>query len=460
MKSKNLSLFIFFIFTINFLLILNVFPQVAKEWVRRYDGPGYVFDRAKAIAVDSSGNVYVTGESYGGYETEDDYATIKYNSAGVQQWVVRYNGPVNGYDFANAIVVDTSGNVYITGESVGSGQMNYDYATIKYNSSGVQKWVARYNGPGNGIDGAYAIALDSSGNVYVTGGSVGSGTNWDYATIKYNSAGVEQWVKRYNGPGNEHDSAKAIAIDTSGNVYVTGESDYDYETIKYNSSGVQQWAARYNSPGNYWDSAVAIALDSSGNVYVTGWSYGPGTDSDYATTKYNSAGIQQWVARYNGPGNYYDSAVAIAVDTSGNVYVTGYSYSGAGINDDYATIKYNSIGIQQWVTRYNCPVNLVDRANAIALDSSGNIYVTGYSDDGSGSYYYNYDYVTIKYNNSGVQQWLARYNGPSGSGGDKANAIAIDKSGNVYVTGESNYDYATIKYSQGTSGIDSIWALY
>ncbi len=319
--------------------------QVDTAWVRRYNGsPGNGTDYAVAIAVDGAGNVYVTGQSDAAGTVERDWATIKYNSAGDTLWVRRYNGPGNGFDIARAIAVDGAGNVYVTGYTFGSGT-GYDYATIKYNSAGDTLWVRRYNGPGNGYDFALALAVDGMGNVYVTGYGHGSGTGYDYATIKYNSAGDSLWVARYNGPGNGVDCANAIAVDGTGNVYVTGQSkgistgDADYATIKYNSAGDSLWVARYNGPGNDADCAYAIAVDGAGNVYVTGNSTGIGTADDYATIKYNSAGNQQWVARYDGPGNGIDMANALAVDGTGNVYMTGWS-TGSGTGADYTTIKY------------------------------------------------------------------------------------------------------------------------
>ena len=263
-------------------------------------------------------------------------------------WVRRYDGPGNGDDDAHAIAVDGSGNVYVTGVSTGDGT-GFDYATIKYHSAGDIAWVKRYDGPGNEGDNAHAIAVDGSGHVYVTGSSVGSGTALDYATIKYYSNGDIAWVKRYNGPENGKDWAQAIAVDGSASVYVTGsrkgsrsDYDYDYTTIKYNSNGDIAWVETYNGPENGVHEASAIALDGSGNVYVTGYSEGAGTSYDYATIKYHSAGDIAWVKRYNGPGgNGIDQARAIAVDGSGSVYVTGGSI-GSGTSWDYATIKYYS----------------------------------------------------------------------------------------------------------------------
>lgn len=397
MKINNKIFLIIFMFGLFSIEQSNA--QVTQEWVAIYSTPIYS-NIANSIAVDNSGNVYVTGQADAGNFNSYDYATIKYNSSGIQQWVQRYNGPGQGNDYAYSIAVDRSGNVYVTGWSWGKGT-NFDYATLKYNSSGILQWVQRYNGPVNNRDGANSMAIDDSGNVYVTGVSYKSGFGIydDYTTIKYNSAGDSIWVRRYNGPVNGYDYAYSIAVDGSSNVYVTGYSwgggtNYDYATLKYNSSGAQQWVQRYNGTGNREDYTKSIAVDRLGNAYVTGVSYGSGTDSDYATIKYNSTGVQQWVQRYNGTGNSKDYARSMALDSSGNVYVTGWSV-GIGTIYDYATIKYNTAGIQEWVQRYNGTENYFDGANSIVVDVSGNVYVTGSSATGAPLPYYRY--ATIKY---------------------------------------------------------------
>ena len=439
--------------------------DVIEEWVARYNGPDNSDDYAKAMAVDASGNVYVTGYSRSS-SSHYDYVTTKYNPAGIEQWVARYNGPGNYQDTPKAIAVDAFGNVYVTGYSDG-GITSYDYVTIKYNSDGVEQWVERYNNPDNGNDIVYAMALDDFGNVYVTGESYDNDSCLDYKTIKYDENGRRLWVATYNGPGNYDDSARAIALDAFGNVYVTGYSygdgtSKDYATIKYNSSGRQLWVTRYAGPSGppytAYDIATAIAVDTSGYVYVTGFSHGGNTSLDYATIKYNSDGIEQWVARYNGLGDMFDYANAIALDSSGSVYVTGDSDNG-GTRQDYATIKYDSSGSELWVATYNGPANNNDLSTSILVDPSDNIYVTGYSHDWGTSL----DYATIMYDLAGNELWVATYDGPAYTGDvaadvpendcDKAYALALDESGNIYVTGGSfgngtRYDYATIKYSQ------------
>ena len=143
-------------------------------------------------------------------------------------------------------------------------------------------WVRHYDS-GNDPEFAFAYAtvVDGSGNVYVTGSSYGSNGLPDYATVKYSRSGKPLWVRRYNGPENNWDIATELALDGSGNVYVTGNSygseDFDYVTIKYSAAGEQQWVARYDGPANSEDWPTALAVDTAGNAYVTGYSIGPGT---------------------------------------------------------------------------------------------------------------------------------------------------------------------------------------
>jgi uncharacterized delta-60 repeat protein len=426
--------------------------QVTEKWVKRENGDPNTIDAAEALAVDHKGNVIVTGfsENKG---LDGDYTTIKYNDAGDTKWIKRFNGQGNGDDRATATVVDSKGNVYVTGASTGIGT-GTDYTTIKYDDDGDTKWVKSFNAPGNGNDQATALAVDDDGNVYVTGYGAGSGSGDDIFTIKYDKSGDTKWVRSYNGPGNGNDRAGVIAVDNDGNVYITGGSfgngtDADYITIKYNKQGEQKWANRYNGPINAFDAANALAVDDNGNVYVTGFittlviPFEQG-NCDIATIKYNAAGRQQWVTTYNRKGR--DVANALSVDRSGNVYITGFSGTGGDFPvNDYVTVKYNKAGVQQWDAIFLSPgFGVGGQAYDLVLDEDGNVYITG-----SLSIQNETDYATIKYNTNGKQQWIATYDGP-GNNTDAASAIGLDNHGNVYITGRSaidNFDYATIKYN-------------
>jgi uncharacterized delta-60 repeat protein len=438
--------------------------QINIQWQTRYSSAGTNIDRAEDMAMDAAGNVYVTGLGQG-VSGNFDYVTIKYDAVGTEIWRTEYNGTGNSLDEAHAVAVDPSGNVYVTGWSYGGAGTGYDYATVKYNSTGVQQWASRYTNVAGGTDEAWDIDVDNVGNVFVTGSSDGAGTNSAATTVRYNSAGVQQYANRFEGVGTSIDAGFAIYVDSlTGTAYVTGytfqsvAADFDYITLKYNLAGVQQWATQYNSPDANYDEARAIAVDASGNVYVTGYSQTLVlTNYDYATVKYNSAGVQQWQVRYNGTGNDYDRANAIALDAAGNVYITGKSVGVGSTAEDAFTIKYDNSGVSQWTARYNGAANGYDEGKALAVDASGNVYITGYSYS-SGS---NNDYLTIKYDAAGTQEWITKYNGTANNT-DQAAAIAVDAIGNVFITGlskgaGSNEDFETIKYCQlkSDAGVDT-----
>ena len=412
--------------------------QVSQEWVARYASATPYNDVAYAMTVDAAGFVYVTGTT-GTASGGHDWATIKYNSAGVQQWLRTQDG--GGNDAAFAIETDQAGNVYVTGHSAGG----FYFMTAKYSAAGDPLWVQFFTTIGDG-DAGVDLAVDQDGNVYVTGYNVETATGLDIITIKYSPGGVELWVRRYDS-GNGEDVPAAIACDGSG-IYVTGRSNDDFTTIKYDFNGVQQWVRSYNGPGNSSDAPADMHVDGAGNIYVTGTSSGSGTNDDYATIKYDAAGTQQWVRRYDGPGatlaTDWDRAAALAVDAAGSVFVTGSS------SGDFATVKYDAAGTEIWVRRYNGPAAGADWATAIAADASGNSYVTGGS---FGTSTTQSDFATLSYDPSGTVRWTERYNGPA-STSDTPYAIAVH-SGSVYVSGSStgigtSSDYTTIKYGPGT----------
>lgn len=399
-------------------------------WTNFYNGPGNGDDAATAIAVDSNGNALVTGYSSDA-GARFNYATIKYSKTGAPLWIKP--GPANG-DYGAAVAVDSSGNVFVTGGSLNS---NLDYATIKYSGAGVPLWSRFYNGSGNGDDGASAMALDASGNVFVTGYSYTDNFSYDCTTLAYSGAGQPLWTASFTGPGVlPYGPSPAIAVDSNGSVYVTGSSTdcgggyLGYETVKYSGAGLPQWSNCYAGPGSGDSKPSAIAVDGSGNVFVTGAATAGGGDFDYATVAYSSTGVPLWTNSYNGPGNTNDVATAIAVDSSGNVLVTGYSSDITG-KFSYATIKYSGAGVPLWTNYFNETINTDSVGAAIAVDSNGNVFVTGPA--------------TIAYSGEGVPLWTNRF------GLGHANAILVASSSNVFVTGQSwngsNYDYVTIMYS-------------
>jgi len=288
-------------------------------------------------------------------------------------------------------------------------------------------WSGSHQLGTSGSDLANGVATDSSGNVYVTGKTKGgldgckSAGVEDLFVVKYNSSGTKQWTNQLGS--SSRDSANDVATDSSGNIYVTGTTYWELDgntsagkadlfVVKYNSSGTWQWT-KQNGTDRY-DEARGVATDSSGNVYVTGYTEG-GLDgntsagnADLFVVKYNSSGSKQWTNQLGTSST--DTANGVATDSSGNVYVAGGTYggldgnTGSGVNDLFV-VKYNSSGTKQWTKQLGTSSN--DRAHGVATDSSGNVYVTGYTAGGldGNTIAGFFDLFVVKYNSSGTKQW-------------------------------------------------------
>lgn len=437
------------------LLTKGANSQVDQNLALRYSGAQNM-DEAKAITIDASNNNYVTGKSLSssnGY----DIVTIKYSTAGAVLWTAVYNGTANSYDEPTDILFDGT-NIYVTGTTTRANGTGLDYVTIKYNgSTGAILWNSFYTGLGVSDDIATKLAY-KNGSAYVTGkGFYSSSTNADYVTIKYNgTTGDSIWVKNYNGTGNGNDSATYIRISVDTSVFVTGKSfgtsTYDYATLRYNSTGVQNWAKRYNGSSNGNDIGVLLTLNSTGtspDIYVSGVSDSTGTGTNIVTLKYTFTSVESWKKTYNGNGNGNDSPSDVRYVDDNNIYITGKS-SIAGAGTNMALLKYTSAGDTTFVKTYNGTANGNDEATGITIDASGYIYVAGkLNQTGTGD-----DYAVIKYTTGGAIEWTATYN-YSGTGNDAASKITVDATTdrNVYVTGSSfsgttGTNYATIKYKQ------------
>jgi len=410
--------------------------QVIQEWVARYNGPQNNYDFAEAMALDSFGNIYVTG-AVNGFENSD-FATIKYNSIGKLLWIVFYNGSGDSSDTPRCLTVDSEGNILVSGISFGSGT-GLDFVTIKYNSSGIQRWLQRYSTSNNNY--VSSMALDDSNNVYVAGE-----TDNNCQIIKYNSIGIQQWIVSFSGR-----YISSINTDKFRNIYVTGCQDLngsaDYFTIKFDYRGLQQWIQTYNGNANRDDISNSLILDNSLNVYVTGYSITGPISAECVTIKYNSSGVQQWLRKYKeSDSSGWDEGNCIALDNFNNIYVGGETFNQI-TSTDFLTIKYNSDGELQWTSSYSGFGNNSDNAYFIKTDGSGNVYTAGDSWVGL----FISDYAIVKYSSSGIFQWVERYH----NGNSYSSALMLDKYNNLYITGGSTsngyadgYDFITIKYSQ------------
>ncbi len=274
-------------------------------------------------------------------ESKDDKNIITYlstNNSVVIEWNRTWGG--SKYDDCYGVAVDSIDNIYLAGytESFGAGQD--DMVLVKYDSSGVQQWNCTWGGGDS--DHGYRVAVDSSNNVYVVGltNSFGAGSS-DLVIVKYDSIGIQQWNR--TGGGINIDLGEGVAVDSSDNVYLVGETlsfgagSSDLVIVKYDSSGVQQWNRTWG--GGDSDHGYGVALDSFDNVYVAGatFSFGAGQD-DMVLVKYDNSGVQQWNRTWG--GSKYDECHVVAVDSIDNIYLAGYTESFGAVNYDMVLVKY------------------------------------------------------------------------------------------------------------------------
>ncbi|MBA2407973.1 MAG: T9SS type A sorting domain-containing protein [Chitinophagales bacterium] len=435
-----------------------------EQWANVFDNVDD--DEANSIFADNSSAVYVTGSSDGDPTAfiNLNYRTIKYDVDGMQQWTASYDGSAGNDDIPTAISV-SGGSVIVTGISDVdiTPVTSYDIATIEYSSTGSQVWVSLYNGNGSYADVANAAVTDEDGNTFVAGYSEDSKAQANSLLIKYDSSGSQFYVNTFDGIGDNSDNVHDVKVDAQGNLYMAGytvqpQENRDFFTIKLNAQGDTVWTRFINgtTPGSE-DEAEVCAIDNDGNLIVSGFTKNSGTSGDYTTVKIDAAtGDSLWLRFYDSPIHEYDKAYNMQTDANGNVYLTGRTDSDPSLNsnDEATTLKYNGEGNLLWERTYAGAGNGPDRGSFLRIASTGNVYVAGRTFSGSDD-----DVLVIKYNNSGVQQWVQTYDG--GAGNEDPKGMEIDVNENIYLVGNSAYsvddssDIITLKYS--TAG-DLQWA--
>jgi len=319
-----------------------------------------------------------------------------------------------------------------------------------FNTTGYNQFGSSNSDLGNGV------TTDNSGNIYMVGGTSGNlpgnsnlGVSDAFLT-KYTASGAQVWIKQFGSASS--DTANGVSIDGNGNIYVTGYTYGDFSgnnnlgvwdafITKYNASGNQVWAKQFGSSTN--DYATAISTDSSGNSYITGYTFGslPGNStagvSDIFVAKYDTNGNQIWIDQFGSSSS--DNANGITIDSSGNIYVVGYTASTLpgntklGLNDAFIT-KYNASGNILWIKQFGS--SLSDIAYGVSTDTSGSIYVVGqtYGTLAGNSTLGSTDGFLAKYDGNGNQIWIDQF---GSSTGDNARAVTTDSSGNIYVAGDT-----------------------
>jgi hypothetical protein len=251
--------------------------------------------------------------------------------------------------------------------------------TRRLDTAGTTIWTTTYDNAGL-ADGAVSLS-SRSGALFVAGGTQTTSTAYKIATWKINAtSGAISTTTLSSSSSIGIDRVNDVQEDASGNVFVAGtvynlSTGFDYKVFKYDVNLSLLWSATWNGTANLDDAITGLAVASNGSVLVTGFTSTTSQGKNFATVKYNSTGTQQWVSTFDGGGN--DSATCIVINSTdtNKIYVSGYSYNGS--TNDYYTIRYNGSGTALWKIGFNSLQNGNDIATAIALDTLGNVIVTG-----------------------------------------------------------------------------------
>lgn len=438
------------------IIIVKRRPDGELDWVAEYSGESLRRAKVSDLTTDAQGSVYVVGEIDGVFHT--GMITLKYDSAGTEQWNV-HDSLSYEQDIGMFVQVDTDGFAHVTG-NVRSNMAVNGWITVKYSPSGEEVWRSRYNSPDGGPDYVAGMDLDELGNLYVTGWHNKENTPDFWVTIKYDRVGDVVWIARYTATKVGNSRPRGIALGLNGEVYLTGYTprsgtDLDFVTVKYSAQGIEQWVAMYDSAPFSADRALAMAVDNEGQVYVAAESDAGRTE--LLLNKYSPTGDLVWSERYANSRNTGAAFKAIDVSNSGNIYVAGLVGGEAYRTSDFIVLQYDPDGHLNWFATYDSPGNSQDVLKAMALDQDGNVYVTGncyvVSDDGEVQVYGN---ATIKYSAAGEELWVEQYQRPDGVNGITPVGIAVDRSG-VYILGNTfadfddygggHQDMTTLKYS-------------
>ncbi len=308
-----------------------------------------------------------------------------------EQWQSIYNGPGDGSDVPTNIAVDGSGNVYTAGYSKGINTGNGDIALVKYNSSGVEQWVARYNGLDSNTDAPSAIILNG-GSIYVTGHSAG-----DPILLRYDQNGNLLSSISLAGYGN----IRSLTEDSQGNVIACGSHLDSIVLFKFSLSGNILWHKNYLHPGTGSSMPLKVLTGSNGVIYVCGRVYTATSSADAILTKFDNNGNMIWSKTYNSVFNLFDTYQDLVILNDGSICVAGNLADTANFGRGIVA-RYSAQGNLMWIS-----INQPYSTNKIACDELGGIYVSASiyispSERGPG---------IIKYHKNGTILWH-RYHYP------------------------------------------------